>query len=521
MEQTSSQNRQPELTRRPVALVIVEGWGVSPHKDGNAVALAHTPNIDDLLEKYPNSKLAAAGASVGLAPDQPGNTEVGHLNLGSGRIVETDVARIANSLRSGTFFENEVLKGAFAAARESSSAVHLIGLLSDGDVHSSSPNLYALLSMAKNQGVSDIFVHAILDGRNVEPRTADTYCEVLEIKLAEIGAGKIATLCGRHYAMDRDENWDRTARVCSMLMNGIGERASDAVNAIRGSFLRGISDEFIQPIILENEIHEPVGLIKEGDTVVFFNHRADRMKQLAQKLAVETLKADGTSKFKAVCLTEYARDFDLPVAFRQEIGGNILAQVFAERNIRNCRVSETANQRNVVFFNGGVSFEFPCEERLTINTPKNQSTELQPELNCFKVTDAFLRATETIDYDFYVIDLSAAEFVARTGNLAKTMESFSFIDTCIGGIVERIRELDGVTIITSDHGNCEEMTNLLNGEPHNLPTANPVPFILVDEKLRGVSLRNSGALADVAPTILDLFGIEIPPEMTGSSLIGE
>ena len=271
---------------RPLALIILDGWGYSPKREGNAVALAHTPNYDEISKKYPKTLLAASGLSVGLPPDTAGNSEVGHLNIGAGRIIQTDVAKISNAVRTGKFFENKVLKDAFKKAKAQNSAVHLIGLLSDGDVHSSSDNLFALLRLAKSEGIKNIFVHPILDGRDVAPRTADIYVEALEIKLADIGIGKIATLCGRYYAMDKDGNWERTARAYTMLVHSEGERASDAVGAIRNSFLRGISDEFIQPIILEDETGEPIASIKNDDVVVFFNHRSAEMRQLVKSLAV-------------------------------------------------------------------------------------------------------------------------------------------------------------------------------------------------------------------------------------------
>lgn len=518
MEQSKIQNPKHEIARRPLALVILEGWGYSPQKNGNAIALAHTPNYDAILRKYPNTNLAAAGLRVGLLPDAVGNSEVGHLTLGSGRIVQTDVTKVSEALVSGEFFNNEVLKNAFATAKSRNSSVHLIGLLSDGEVHSTSRSLYALLSMAKKEGSNDVFIHAILDGRNVEQRTADTYVEVLEIKLAEIGIGEIATLCGRHYAMDRDENWERTARYYNMLVNGEGEHATEAVSAVRSSFLRGISDEFIQPIILEKASGVPVANIKNGDVVIFFNHRGDRMKQIVKSLALRSEVEFGKPKIDAVCLTEYDSNFDLPVAFKSENEKNSLAMVFAENGIVNCRIAETDCAANIDFFNGGVAAEFQNEARLLVQSIKNPSIESQPELCCFKVTDAFFESLESFESDVFIINFSTPDIVARSGNLEKTIESVQFIDTCIGGIVEKINDMDGVTIITSDHGNCEEMKKLLTGEPHHSNTANHVPFILIDESANGVKLNSEGSLEDVAPTILGILGIDKPVQMTGHDL---
>lgn len=508
--------------RRPIALVIIDGWGYSPRTEGNAIALAHTPFYDEICARFPKTTLVASGLRVGLTPDMPGTSEVGHLNLGAGRIVQTDVSRISNSIKSGKFFENKVLKEAFAKAKANNAAAHLIGLLSDGEIHSSPDNLFALLRIAKNEGVKDVFVHAILDGRDVEPRTADIYAEALEIKLADIGIGKIATLCGRYYAMDREENWERTARAYTMLVHGEGERASDAVMAIRASFLRGIADEFIAPIVLEESAGVPVGSVKNGDTVVFFNHRPDGMRQLVKSLAVADYSefvTFGKPRIEAVCMTEYDRAFKLPVAFRQENEENVLATIFAENEITNCRVTESEKYPHVTyFFNGGVEHEHAYEQRLLVPSVKQKSYELQPEASCFKVTDKLLRALEADETEVFVVNLAAPDMVAHTGNLEKTIEAVQFVDTCLGGIVEKIIEVGGVAVITSDHGNCEEMADLLTGEPNNGHTTNPVPFHLVDAHANGTRLRDDGALEDVAPTILAMLGIEKPEEMTGRDL---
>ncbi len=507
------------MKKRPLALIILDGWGYSPRREGNAIALARTPNYDQISAKYPQTFLAASGLRVGLTPDTAGSSEVGHLNIGAGRIVQTDVARISNALRTGKFFENKVLKNAFLKAKAANSAVHLIGLLSDGDVHSSAENLFALLRFAKYENIRNIFIHPILDGRDVAPRTADVYVEALEIKLADFGIGKIATLCGRYYAMDKDQNWERTARAYTMLIHSEGERASDAVSAIRGSFLRGISDEFIQPIVLE-EAGVPVAAIKNNDVVIFFNHRPAQMRQLVKSLAVsEPHEAINKPKINAVCLTEYDRAFNLPVAFRQENEVNVLAKVFADHGILNCRVAETEKYAHLTyFFNGGVEVEHPCEQRILVAASRRNGYEAYPESACFKVTDKLLRGLEAGENDVFIVNLAAPDLVAHTGNLEKTIEAVQFVDTCLGGIVDKIRELDGIAIITSDHGNCEEMADSQTGEPNSAPTVNPVPFHLIDDRAADVQLRAGGALEDVAPTILGILNIEKPVEMSGRDL---
>ncbi len=508
--------------KRPLALVILDGWGHSPKKEGNAIALAHTPNYDEICGKYPRTLLAASGLRVGLTPDAPGNSEVGHLNLGAGRVVQTDVSRISQAIKTGKFFKNAVIKNALEKAKENNSAVHLIGLLSDGEIHSSPENLFALLRMAKHEGLKDVFVHGILDGRDVALRTADIYAEAIEIKMADIGIGRIATLCGRYYAMDRDSNWERTARVFTMFVHSEGERAMDAVSAIRSSFLRGITDEFIQPIVLETESGEPVGRIKNGDVVIFFNHRGDRMRQLVKSLAVKDetdIASLSKPHIETVCLTEYDRSFNLPVAFKQEGEEKALAQVFAENGVLNCRVTETEKYAHITyFFNGGADNDHQCEQRVIVPSLKKTSLETSPEMSCFKVTDKFLRALEADENDVFIVNLAASDMVAHSGNLEKTIESVQFIDTCLGGIVGKIQELNGVAIITSDHGNCEEMADLLTGEPNNLHTTNPVSFHLIDDDSQDIKLRFNGALEDVAPTILGILGLEKPVEMTGRDL---
>ncbi len=508
--------------KRPLALIILDGWGYSPRRDGNSIALAHTPNYDAICERYPMTLLAASGRRVGLAQDAPGSSDVGHLNIGAGRIVKTDVTRIGEAIRSGAFLKNQVLINAFEAVKSRGGSVHAIGLLSDGEIHSSPETLFAILRLAKRSGVSDVFVHAILDGRDVMQRTADIYAEAVEIKMADIGIGRFATLCGRYYAMDRDANWDRTARAYTMLAHGEGERAIEAVSAIRSSFLRGITDEFVQPIVLEGEHGDPVAIVRSGDLVIFFNHRGDRIRQLVRSLAIPDETGNHAlvkPKIDAICMTEYDRSFRLPVAFRPEREEKTLADVFAGHGIRNSRISEADRYAHITYFlNGGVEQSQAGEQRVILPSMSRSAVETAPELSCFKVTDCLLRSIDQGDSDVYIVNIAAPDMVAHTGSLEKTVESVQFVDTCLGGIVDKIREKEGVAIITSDHGNIEEMTDLLTGAPNNSHTVNQVPFHLIDENSVGLKLRYDGALEDVAPTLLGILGIQKPSEMTGRDL---
>lgn len=510
-----------EINRKPLALVILDGWGFSPVREGNAIALAHTPNYDRICAEYPSTIIAAAGVRVGLADGSAGDSEIGHLSIGTGRKPEGIDHAISEAISDGTFFENAALNAAYDSAHARGSAIHLVGLVSDGGVHSSLESLFALLRLAKQKGITEnIFVHAILDGKDVAQRTADIYIEMLGIKLADIGIGKIASLCGRHYAMDSGQNWDRTVRAFTMLVHAEGEPATDPVEAIHGSFLRGISDEFIQPVILENGDGKPVGRVRDGDSVVFFNHRAEGMRQLVRALAVSDLGDGGFGKpgIAAVCLTEYDERFELPVAFRKSDRAEGIARVFAENGIYNCRVSEAGKFPYVTqFFNGGSDGKHPCEQRVAIPARPEHAHEA-PEMGSFKVTDRLLRGLEAGENEVFVVNLSAADIVAHTGNLEKTVEAVQFLDTCLGGIVDKIQEVGGTAIVTADHGNIEQMIDPRTGKPDPHHTSNPVPFLLISDSQAGYHLRDDGALEDVAPTVLAILGLERPSEMTGRDL---
>ena len=500
-----------------MALLILDGWGYAPRTESNAIAVAHTPYYDEICRNYPMTTLAAAGPGIGQPEDSTGNPEVGHLNLGTGRIARTDIDRVRDAIETGHFMENAVLTNALKRAKSDGAAVHLIGLVSDAGIHSMPDSLFAILRMAKRVGLDDVFIHGILDGIDVAERTADIYVEALEIKLADIGIGRIATLCGRFFAMDSSENWERTARAFTLLAHGEGERSNDAVAAIRNSFLRGISDEFTSPIVIEKEIDQPVATVRNGDLVIFFNHRGDAMRQLVRSLCV----ADGTSGAKpvveTVCLTEYDPAFGLPSAFRNEPERNVLTQVLDDLQIPQTRITETARFSHLThFFDGGA--DSASSDQVIIMDGTRATRDLRPESQSFKITDKLRRAVESAPNQFFVVNIPAADLMAETGNIDKTIAAIQYIDTCIGGVCEKVKEFGGVVMITSTHGNCEEMISAENGEQNPRPTANQVPFHFIDDQATDLRLDDGKSLADVAPTVLAVLGIDKPAEMTGTDI---
>lgn len=505
--------------KRPLVLIILDGWGHSGRRDGNALALANTPNFDRISSSFPGTLLMASGQRVGLNPMAPGNPEIGHLNLGTGRAVKSERVRIREAIENGAFAENAVLNAAFKKVRKRNSSIHFVGMLSDGEEQSSTETLFELLRMAKRTGLQDnVFVHGILDGIDVPPRSSDVYVEAVQIKLEDIGIGRLATLCGRQYAMDDTENWQRTARAYTMLAHSEGVAADDPVDAIRDSFLRGLSDEFVQPIILQQD-GKPIASIKDNDVVVFFNHRGGQMRQIVHAVVESETDRDGgfsKPKVDVVCMTEYDPDLGEPVAFPASEEKNVLADVFAQHGIQNGRFSESERCRHLAFFfNGLDEREHPGEYRSVVQSADISVAE-KPEMGSFKVADQVVRAINNGEDDVYIVNLSAADAVARTGNMDKTIQAVQFVDTCLGGIVDKVIEFGGVAIVTSDHGNCEDMS--MNGSAPTPFTSNPVPFFLIAENVNGLKLRDDGALEDVAPTLLGILGIAKPVEMTGNDL---
>ena len=512
-------------SKGPIALIIIDGWGYSASREGNAIALAATPYYDELCQNYPYTLLEASGERVGLPAGVMGNSEVGHLNIGAGRVIRMDVSRVDYEIATGGFFNNEALVAAMEGAKLKGKALHLMGLLSDGQVHSSQQHLYALLAMARQRGLERVYVHCFLDGRDTPPSSAVHYVTALQAKIAEIGAGKIASLIGRYYAMDRDQRWERTERAYDLLVNAIGARANDPVAAILASYERGITDEFMEPALIVDDHHQPIAAIQDSDTVIFFNFRPDRARQLTRALAVP-----GFDEFAAgniglrprvdfASFTTYDRTFPLPVAFAPHDHKNVLAEVWDSVRVRNYRLAETEKYAHVTyFFNGGVEKEHECESRLLVPSPKISTYDLQPEMSAFKVTEKMLDAVAEAQTDIFIVNFANPDMVGHTGKLDKTIEACQYIDTCLGWITKSIRQHEGITLITADHGNAEQMIDPKTGGAHTAHTTNPVPFHLIDEASRGLKMRGGGALEDIGPTILGLMGGKQPPEMTGRDL---
>jgi 2,3-bisphosphoglycerate-independent phosphoglycerate mutase len=508
--------------KSPLALIILDGFGFRAEREGNAIALADMPYYDELLEKYPHTLIEASGECVGLPKGVMGNSNVGHLCLGAGRVLRTDVERINHEIQTGEFFRNLALNAAIDSAVKHDRALHIMGLLSDGLVHSSQEHAYSLLRMAKESNARRVFVHCFLDGRDTPPSSAEKYVAAMRDKCREIGVGEIATIVGRYYAMDRDKRWERIERAYRLLVHGEGERATDPLAAIRKSYDRGVTDEFVEPIVMSRGDGTPLATIQDGDSVVFFNFRADRARQITSALAVpgfDDFPTPNRPHTHYVCFAVYDKNYPLPVAFPPELPRNILADVFARMNVSNYRMAETEKYAHVTyFFNGGTEHEFPHEKRLLVPSPRVATHDLAPEMSAFKITDKFLRAIENQEADVFIVNFANPDMVGHTGKLDKAIEACQHVDTCLGWIAKAMRTARGTMMITADHGNAEQMIDPKTGEPHTAHTTNPVPFHLIDEESIGVKLRDGGALQDVAPTMLGLLGIDQPSEMTGRDL---
>ncbi len=507
----------------PLCLIIMDGWGINPRKDGNAIALARTPVLDNLSKIYPTTTLNGSGLSVGLPKGQMGNSEVGHLNIGAGRVVYQDFTRISKAIEDGDFFKNPILLDAISAVKTNRSSLHVMGLLSDGGVHSHIDHLFALIDMAKKNGVERLFIHAILDGRDTPPRSALNYIKATENCIRKVGLGEIATVIGRYYAMDRDKRWDRVKEAYDAIVLGEGLDADSASHAVENSYSREEGDEFVKPTVIKRD-GKPVAILNDRDAVIFFNFRTDRTREITRALnhdafdGFERKKVPSLSSF--VCMTEYDETFGLPVAFPSVKLTNIFGEVISRAGLRQLRIAETEKYAHVTFFfNGGVEEPYPLEDRRLIPSPKEVPTyDFKPEMSALEVTKELVSDIEKGRHDVIILNYANADMVGHTGFIEAAKKAVEAVDTCVGQVVDAVKAKGGKVIITSDHGNAEQMTDYETHAPHTAHTSNPVPFILVDDERKGVKLRE-GILADIAPTMLEMLGLPVPKEMEGKSLI--
>lgn len=515
----SNDNRRP----KPVALIILDGFGLRGETHGNAVAQAKKPNYDRYWRTYPHTTLTACGEAVGLPEGQMGNSEVGHLNIGAGRIVYQDLTRISKSIREGEFFENSTLLGAVRHAKEHGKKLHLYGLLSDGGVHSHIEHLFALLSLAKKEQLEDVYIHAFLDGRDVAPDSAKKYMGELQAKIAELGVGRIATVQGRYYAMDRDKRWERTEKSYRAMVYGEGPKYTDPMQAIIESHEKSVFDEFVMPTVIVDENGSPVGLVESGDAVVFFNFRPDRAIQLSQVFTNEDFRGFDRGEraprgLYYVCLTLFNESIDGYVAYKPKELDNTYGEVLVQHGLTQLRIAETEKYPHVTFFfSGGRDVELPGETRILINSPKVATYDLKPEMSAYEVAEACVAEIEAEKHDAIVLNFANPDMVGHSGLLEPTVRAVEATDECLGKVVEAILAKGGVAMITADHGNADVVTND-DGTRNTAHTTNPVPLILTRE---GATLRDDGILADIAPTLLELLGLPKPAEMTGRSLLAD
>jgi 2,3-bisphosphoglycerate-independent phosphoglycerate mutase len=526
---------------KPLVLIILDGWGFSPETKANAIALARKPTYDMLLRDYPSTLIHTSGRYVGLPTGQMGNSEVGHLNIGAGRVVYMDITKIDLMIENGEFFSKPELLSAMKNARTGERRLHLFGLLSDGGVHSMNTHLYALLKMAKQNGVERVFIHCFMDGRDTPPEGGAGYLQELQQKIREIGVGQIASVMGRYYAMDRDKRWERVHKAFSAMVEGTGEggRHADPVQAVKDSYERGVTDEFLLPFVCTDGRGEPVATIRQDDSCIFFNFRADRAREITRAIARNSglshdagrdlpdsegldreISRDLAPKnLTYACMTQYDKAFTLPYVVPPQDLHNILANVMANLDMRNLRVAETEKYAHVTFFfNGGVEKPFAGEDRILVPSPKVATYDLKPEMSASGVADGVVNAINKGSFDVIIANFANADMVGHSGKLEPTIQAVQTVDACLGHIYTAVRQNGGAMIITADHGNAEQMIDPVTGGPFTAHTTNPVPFIVASEAGKQFSLRADGALQDISPTVLGMLGIPQPREMSGNDL---
>lgn len=510
--------------KQTIALIILDGWGLRDDTNHNGIALARKPNFDFYWKNYPHTTLHASGPSVGLPCGIMGNSEVGHMNMGAGRIVYSGLSQIYQAIENGSFFKNEAFLKAMRNAKEKNVGFHLMGLVSDGAVHSHQDHLYALLELAKREGLTKIYIHCFLDGRDTAPNDGEKYIRQLEEKIKQIGVGKIASVMGRFYAMDRDKRWERIEKAYEVLV-GLNKKGKiSALEIVRESYQKGIYDEFIVPCAVVDGDGLPVGAISDQDVVIFFNFRADRTREITRVLTDPHFQEIPRKFFPRlsvfVCMTLYDANFSLPVAFASSNPTQTLGEIVSQNGLKQLRIAETEKYAHVTFFfNGGCETVFEGEDRVLIPSPREVPTyDLKPEMSAHKVKDELIKLVSKNKYQFIVLNFANSDMVGHTAKPDAIIKAVQVVDECLGEVVPSILNQGGIVLIAADHGNAEQMVSN-RGEPHTSHTLNPVPFILIDSQKSGITLTSSGRLCDIAPTILDLWGISKPQVMQGISLI--
>ena len=508
------------MEKKLTMLMILDGFGENPKKEGNAVKLAKTPNIDRLMKEYPNTKIAASGLAVGLPEGQMGNSEVGHTNIGAGRIVYQELTRITKSIENGDFFSNEELVKAMENCKKNNSKLHILGLVSDGGVHSHIRHLFGLLEMAKRRDVEEVYVHCFLDGRDTPPASAESYIQELEEKMKEKGVGKIATVAGRFYGMDRDKRWNRIQKAYNAMVFGEGNKSTNVINAIESSYQKEVFDEFVEPTVITNG-EKPVATIEDGDSVIFFNFRPDRAREITRAIVDKDFKEFETKKMNTyfVCFTNYDETMpNVHIAFKKEMIKNTLGEIVSKNGGKQLRIAETEKYAHVTFFfNGGEEKQYEGEDRILVPSPKVETYDMKPEMSAYEVTQKVVEAINSEKYNCIILNYANPDMVGHTGSLSAAIKAVEAVDECVGKVITAIESQKANLIITADHGNAEQMIDYKTGEPHTAHTTNLVPLILISER-ENIKLRE-GKLADIAPTLLELMGLEKPKEMTGESLI--
>ncbi len=510
------------MKNRPNCLIIMDGYGITPEKNGNAIEMQGSPVVKKLMSEYPSSTLGASGMNVGLPDGQMGNSEVGHLNIGAGRIVYQELTRITKSISDGDFFANEDLNYAVESAKNNGKKLHVYGLLSDGGVHSHITHLYAILSLAKQKGVEQTYVHCFLDGRDVSPTSGAGFIADLQAKMDELSYGKIASVGGRYYVMDRDNRWERVEKAYDMMTIGNGEKTTNAVEYVKNAYANGVTDEFMLPAnIVENG--KPVALVEQGDSIIFFNFRPDRARQITRAMSEPSFdgfeRKTGFLNPVYVCFTKYDASFtNVRIAFKPQSLANTLGEYLSKKGLTQLRIAETEKYAHVTFFfNGGVEAPNANEDRDLIPSPKVATYDLKPEMSAVEVTEKVIEEIDTGKYDVIILNFANCDMVGHTGVVDAAVKAVETVDTCLGKVIDKILSVGGVALVTADHGNADKMFES-DGSPFTAHTTNEVPLILVGNDYKGKKLSN-GILADIAPTMLDIMDLEIPAEMSGKSLL--